>query len=34
MLEEFFPVGFFDRVTVNMTSCTELEDGEDGEEVK
>ena len=33
-LEEFFPVGFFDKVTVNMTSYTELEDKEDGEEEK
>jgi len=33
-LEEFFPVGFFDRVTVNMTSYAELEGEEDEEEEK
>ena len=27
-------MGFLDEVTVNMTSCTELEDEEDGEEEK
>jgi len=25
-LEEFFTMGFFDKVTINITSCTELED--------
>jgi len=33
-LEEFFPNGFFKKVTVNMTSCYELEDKEDEEEEK
>jgi len=28
-LEEFFPIGFFEKVTVNMTSCSELEEEED-----
>ena len=28
-LEEFFPTGFFEKVTVNMTSCSELEEEED-----
>ena len=32
MLEEFFLM--VDKVTVNMTSCTELEDEKDGEEEK
>jgi len=27
-LEEFFPTGFFEKVTVNMTSCSELEEEE------
>ena len=27
-------MGFFDKVTFSMTSCTELEDEEDGEEEK
>jgi len=34
ILEEFFPMGFSERVTVNMTSYIELEDEEDGEEEK
>ena len=25
-LEESFPMGFFNKVTINMTSCTKLED--------
>ena len=29
MMEEFFPVGFFDKVTINMTSCYEMEDEEE-----
>jgi len=33
-LEEFFPTGFFYRVTFDVTSCTKLEDEEDGEEEK
>jgi len=28
-MEEFFPVGFFDKVTINMTSCYEMEDEEE-----
>jgi len=28
-LKEFFPIGFFEKVTVNMTSCSELEEEED-----
>jgi len=28
-LEEFFPIGFFGKVIVNMTSCSELEEEED-----
>ena len=28
-LQEFFPTGFFEKVTVNMTSCSELEEEED-----
>ena len=28
-LEGFFPTGFFEKVTVNMTSCSELEEKED-----
>ena len=28
-LEKFFPTGFFEKVTVNMTSCSELEEEED-----
>jgi len=28
-LEEFFPIGFFEKITVNMTSCSELEEEED-----
>jgi len=33
-LEEFFPVRFFEKITVNMTSCYELENEEDGKEAK
>jgi len=33
-LEEFFPVGYFNRLTVNLTSGIELEGEEDGEEYK
>jgi len=29
ILEEFFPTGFFEKVTVNMTSCSELEEDDD-----
>ena len=28
-LKEFFPTGFFEKVTVNMTSCSKLEEEED-----
>jgi len=28
-LEEFFPISFFQRVTGNMNSCSELEEEED-----
>jgi len=31
-LGEFFPAGFFEKVTVNMTSCYEMEDNEEGDE--
>jgi len=31
-LEEFFPMDFFDKVTINMTSCYEMEDEENGDE--
>jgi len=31
-LEEFFPIGFFEKVTVNMTSYSELEEYEDEDE--
>jgi len=34
MLEEFFTVEFFDKVTVNMNSCYKMEDGEEGDEDK
>jgi len=33
-LKEFFPVDFFDKVTVNMTSCYEMKDEEEGDENK
>jgi len=33
-LKEFFPVDFFDKVTVNMTSCYDMEDEEEGDEEK
>jgi len=33
-LEEFFPAGFFEKVTINMTSCYEMEDEEEGDEDK
>jgi len=31
-LEEFFPAGFFENITANMTSCYEMEDEEEGDE--
>jgi len=31
-LEEFFPTGFFEKFTINMTSCYKMEDEEDGDE--
>jgi len=31
-LEDFSSMDFFNRVTVNMTSCTKLEHEEDGDE--
>jgi len=31
-LEEFFPRGFFKNATVNMVSCSELEDEDDDED--
>jgi len=31
MLEEFFAMDFFNKVTINMTSHIELEDEEDDE---
>jgi len=33
-LEEFFPIGFFDKVTVNMISCYEMEDEKERNEEK
>jgi len=33
-LEEFSLVGFFNKAAVNVTTCAELEDEEDGEEDK
>jgi len=33
-LKEFFPVRFFEKITVNMTSCYELENEEDEKEAK
>jgi len=33
-LKEFFPVDFFDQVSINMTSCYEMEDEEEGDEDK
>jgi len=33
-LEEFFPRDFFKKVTVNMPSCSELEDEEDEEDAQ
>ena len=33
-MEEFFLIGLFDKVTVNMTSYTEPEDEQDREEEK
>jgi len=32
--EEFFPAGFFEKVTINMTSYYEMEDEEEGDEDK
>ena len=34
MLEEFFAVRFFHKLTVNMTSCYEMEDKEEGDKEK
>ena len=33
-LKKFFPVDFFDTVTVKITSCYEMEDEEEGDEDK
>jgi len=33
-LEEFFHVDFFDKDTINKTSCYEMEDEENGDEEK
>ena len=33
-LKEFFPRGFFKNATVNMVSCSELEDKDDGEDAQ
>jgi len=32
MLKEFFPMDFFDKVTVNMISCYDTEDEQEGDE--